>query len=216
MNSVSLKYVQFEKHKAAYDPYFILPANHKDCKWLGDKDSSCSGYSIDFSDDRCFLSRFNIYNNAPSCSTCYFAGKEHMSSIVLCPITSSIPQSTTNIQGITILLSATKPESFTKTINYTTDLDKEDIAIGNTSCVCVCKYLNQTLDESIERRRKELVLNKTRLSAAIKKLTFVSDYIMSVEVVGTVAIIGLVLCGLIFFVLISVLLVCQNMVKCIT
>lgn len=179
MNSVSLKYVQFEKHKAAHDPYFILPANHKDCKWLGDKDSSCSGYSIDFSDDRCFLSRFNIYNNAPSCSTCYFAGKEHMSSIVLCPITSSIPQSTTNIQGITILLSATKPES----INYTTDLDKEDIAIGNTSCVCVCKYLNQTLDESIERRRKELVLNKTRLSAAIKKLTFVSDYIMSVEVV---------------------------------
>lgn len=122
-----------------------------------------------------------------------------MSSIVLCPITSSIPQSTTNIQGITILLSATKPESFTKTINYTTDLDKEDIAIGNTSCVCVCKYLNQTLDESIERRRKELVLNKTRLSAAIKKLTFVSNYIMSVEVVGTVAIIGLVLCGLIFF-----------------
>lgn len=199
MNSVSLKYVQFGKHKAAYDPYFILPAKHKDCKWLRDKDSSCSGYSIDFSDDRCFLSRFNIYINAQSCSTCYFAGKEHMSSIVLCPITSSIPQSTTNIQGITILLSATKPESFTKTINYTTDLDKEDIAIGNTSCVCVCKYLNQTLDESIERRRKELVLNKTRLSAAIKKLTFVSDYIMSVEVVGTVAIIGLVLCGLIFF-----------------
>lgn len=183
MNSVSLKYVQFEKHKAAYDPYFILPSNHKDCKWLGDKDSSCSGYSIDFSDDRCFLSRFNIYNNAPSCSTCYFAGKEHMSSIVLCPITSSIPQSTTNIQGITILLSATKPESFTKTINYTTDLDKEDIAIGNTSCVCVCKYVNQTLDESIERRRKELVLNKTRLSAAIRKLTSASDYIMSVEVV---------------------------------
>lgn len=193
MNSVSLKYVQFEKHKAAYDPNFILPANHKDCKWLGDKDSSCSGYSIDFSDDRCFLSRFNIYINAPSCSTCYFAGKEHMSSIVLCPITSSIPQSTTNIQGITILLSATKPESFTKTTNYTTDLDKEDIAIGNKSCVCVCKYINQTLDELIGRRRKELVLNKTRLSSTVRKLTSASDYRTSVEVIGTGATIGLVL-----------------------
>lgn len=199
MNSVSLKYVQFEKHKAAYDPYFILPANHKDCKWLGDKDSSCSGYSIDFSDDRCFLSRFNIYINAPSCSTCYFAGKEHTSSIVLCPITSSIPQSTTNIRGITILLSATKPESFTKTINYTTDLDKEDIAIGNTSCVCVCKYVNQTLNELIGRRRKELVLNKTRLPSTVRKLTPASDYRTSVEVIGTGATIGLVLFGLKFF-----------------
>lgn len=121
LNSVSLKYVQFGKYKAAYDPYFILPANHKDCKWLGNKDSPCSGYSIDFSNDRCFLSRRNIYINAPSCSTCYFAGKEHTSSNVLCPITSSIPNITTNIQGITILLSATKPGSFTKTTNYTTD-----------------------------------------------------------------------------------------------
>lgn len=75
----------------------------------------------------------------------------------------------------------------------------KDIAIGNTSCVCVCKYVNQTLDESIESRRKELVLNKTRLSAAIRKLTSASDYRTSVEVIGTGATIGLVLFGLIFF-----------------
>lgn len=88
----------------------------------------------------------------------------------------------------------------------------KDIAIGNTSCVCVCKSVNKTLDESIERRRKELVLNKTRLSAAIRKLTSASDYITSVEVVGTGATIGLVLFGL----MISFPLVYQNMVKCIT
>lgn len=193
LNSVSVKYVQFGKYKAAYDPYFILPANHKDCKWLCAKDSSCNGYFIDSSNDLCFLSRCNTYIDAPSCSACFFAGKEHPSSVEVCPLTSSMPQSTTKIQSTTISLSATILESFTKTTNYTTDLDKEDIAIGNKSCVCVCKYINQTLDELIGRRRKELVLNKTRLSSTVRKLTSASDYRTSVEVIGTGATIGLVL-----------------------
>lgn len=50
----------------------------------------------------------------------------------------------------------------------------------------------------IERRRKELVLNKIRFLVVIRKFIFVLDY-MLVEVVGIVVIIGLVLNGLILF-----------------
>lgn len=71
LNSVSVKYVQFGKHTEAHDPFFSLSANHKDCKWLCDKDSSCNEYSIDSSNGRCFLGRCNTYIDAPSCSTCY-------------------------------------------------------------------------------------------------------------------------------------------------
>lgn len=75
----------------------------------------------------------------------------------------------------------------------------KDIVIGNILCVCVCKYVNKILDELIERRRKELVLNKIRFLVVIRKFIFVLDYIMLVEVVGIGVIIGLVLCGFIFF-----------------
>lgn len=86
-----------------------------------------------------------------------------------------------------------------KTTNYTTELNMKDTAVGNTTCVCICRYVNQTLAESIERRKKELVLNKTKLSRAIRKLTSVSDFRKSVEIIGTVAIVVLVLFG--FFLL---------------
>lgn len=106
---------------------------------------------------------------APSCSTCFFAGKEHPLSVVLSPLTSGMPRSTTTIQSTTISLSMTT-DSIAKITNYTADLDMKDIAVGNTSCVCACKYVNQTLDESLKRRSKELVLNKTKLSSVIRKL----------------------------------------------
>lgn len=47
----------------------------------------------------------------------------------------------------------------TKTTNDTTDL-----AINNTFCVCFCKYANETLNESLERRRKELVLKNLTIA----------------------------------------------------
>lgn len=66
-------------------------------------------------------------------------------------------------------------------------------------CVCVCKDVNQTTEEAIERRRSELFLNKTNLSSAIRKLTSAQDYRMSSKVIGTVSIIILVLLGMLFF-----------------
>lgn len=66
-------------------------------------------------------------------------------------------------------------------------------------CVCVCKDVNETTEEAIERRRNELFLNKTKLSSAIRRLTSAQDNRMSSKVIGTVSVIILVLLGMLFF-----------------
>lgn len=48
-------------------------------------------------------------------------------------------------------------------------------AMKSTLCVCVCKHANQPIQESIEKRRKELILNKTQLSFNIRKRTSAGD-----------------------------------------
>lgn len=57
--------------------------------------------------------------------------------------------------AVTWLPSSTSSAN-TMTINDTTQNTKD-----NTLCVCVCKHVNQTIQESIEKRRRELILNKT-------------------------------------------------------
>lgn len=250
IDSAAAKYIRFGEYKAVYGPYINFTLSNKECKGICDLHSLCNAYSIDTSNDGCFLSRCNIFIDVPSCSTCLFASKDIPLSVVLCPMTSTMVQHSSMTQSITTSLSeattttdpTTMPETtaltqyttskestrltqstsaasslitkttnnttdiiakttnyttdgIAKTTNYTTELNMKDTAVGNTTCVCICRYVNQTLAESIETRKKELVLNKTKLSRAIRKLTSVSDFRKSVEIIGTVAIVVLVLFG---------------------
>lgn len=80
------------------------------------------------------------------------------------------------------------------TINYTTQN-----TVNSAFCTCTCKYTNQTLDESIKKRRRDLILNKTELSFNLRKRTSARDNRKTSKVVGTVGVIILVLYGLLFF-----------------
>lgn len=100
------------------------------------------------------------------------------------------PELSTTVTWLTTLT----PSSNTMTINDTTQNTKD-----STMCVCVCKYTNQTIQESIEKRRRELILNKTELSFKIRKRTSAGDNRKTSRMMGTVAVIILVLYGLLFF-----------------
>lgn len=95
--------------------------------------------------------------------------------------------------AVTWLPSSTSSAT-TMTINDTTQNTKD-----NKLCVCVCKHVNQTIQESIEKRRRELILNKTELSFNIRKRTSAGDNRKTSRMMGTVAVIILVVYGLLFF-----------------
>lgn len=111
----------------------------------------------------------------------------------------TMPDKTTMTQSTTFKDSTSLTQSSIATLSLITKTTNDTTATNDTSCVCVCKYVNLTLDESIERRRKELIMNKTRLSSTIRKLTSAPDYRKSVEVIGTLAIVVLVVLGLFLF-----------------
>lgn len=157
-------------------PYNILTTSSLSCYSKCDGDRACNGYSIDESNNGCFLSSCNIYIEVPSCSTCKFASKQKPTSDVSCSQASDLPPSATM-----------------------TGIDVTNLPTHNVSCVCVCKDVNQTIEESIERRRNELFLNKTKLSSVVRKLTSAQDYRMSSKVIGTISTIILVLFGMLFF-----------------
>lgn len=71
--------------------------------------------------------------------------------------------------------------------------------LNGSLCVCVCKYTNQRLKDSMEKRREQSLLTKTELSSNIRKRMSAPDPRKSSTVVGTVAAIILVLFGLLFF-----------------
>lgn len=154
------------------------------CKSECDQDIYCNGYSTDSSENSCFLSQCNINIKVPGCSTCSFWSKKSPSSSVLCfPDTTTIDMTTK-----TALTTSTVTAEITHTIDT-----------NNTFCTCVCKFVNQTLQESIDNRRKDLILNKTKLASSIRKLSSAQDFRMSSEVIGVVAIIVLVMFGVLCF-----------------
>lgn len=223
IGSAAVKYIRLGKYKSAYDPFITVTATDKECREMCNVLSSCNGYAVDISNDGCFLSSCDTFIDVLGCSTCLFAKKEVPLSVMLCSQSSTVPLSNTLTQGTTTSLSVTTEDRTTMpdTTNMTqfttlkdstslmqysiatssliTKATNDTTAINDTTCVCVCKYVNQTLDESIERRRKELIINKTRLSSTIRKLTSAPDYRKSVEVIGTLAIVVLVVLGLFLF-----------------
>lgn len=168
-------------NKKAVSPYKILTVSSTVCKTECDKDLDCNGYSINSTG--CFLSKCDIYIDVPGCKACKFASKNPPSSSVDCSQTSGMPPSTTmTSQSVT-----------------TIGNDVRNLTTYNISCVCVCKDVNQTMEESIQQRRSELLLNKTKLSSAMRKLTSAHDYRKSSEVIGNVSVIILIIIGMLFF-----------------
>lgn len=117
-------------------------------------------------------------------------------------------QSTTIGPSTTLKLSTSKEQrttlpwltTLTSSSNTMTINDTMQNAMDSTLCVCVCKHTNQTIQESIEKRRRELILNKTELSFNKRKRTSAGDNRKTSRVVGSVGVIILVLYGLLFFV----------------
>lgn len=115
-------------------------------------------------------------------------------------------QSTLKEETTTEQQSTSKEETTTKRLtiltsseNTMTFNDTAKSILNRSLCVCMCKYTNQTLKDSMEKRRKQLLLNKTELSSNIRKRMSAPDPRKSSTVVGTVAAVILVLFGLLFF-----------------
>ena len=70
---------------------------------------------------------------------------------------------------------------------------------GNVTCVCVCEDANITLQESIDKRKKELVMNKKELSFYIRKLTSAEDSRVSSRNIGVIGILVMTVFGLLLF-----------------
>lgn len=112
-----------------------------------------------------------------------------------------------NLSSTVTWLTTLTSSSNTMTTNETTQK-----AMNSTLCVCVCKHANQTIQESIEKRRRELILNKTELSFNIRKRTSAGDNRKTSRVLGTVAVIIIVLYALLFFCadILSLLALCRS------
>lgn len=178
-----LRYNARVMYSAALYPYRTLGGDEKFCKSECDQDIYCNGYSTDGSEKSCFLSRCNSYAKVPGCSKCSFSSKKGpLSSVVCSPDTTTIDMTTK------MAITASTVTTATNDVTYT-------INTNNTFCTCVCKFVNQTLHESIDNRRKDLILNKTKLASTIRKLSFAQDFRMSSEVIGVVAIFVLVMIG---------------------
>lgn len=96
-------------------------------------------------------------------------------------------------------LPTTIPTTFT-TMTPSTTNDVTQIVMNTTSCVCICREVNQTVEERTENRRRELIVNQKGLTSTTRKRTSAPDIRVTSKVIATVvAIIGLVVYGLVFF-----------------
>lgn len=178
-------------------PYIELEIDRCDCQAKCDSDARCNGFSTDFNSNICFLSRCNKSIDTGADSR-HFARKINSTSNVSCVqvTTPDTVQHPTTMAPST--KNATKPTDITPISKNTSTTETMQITKNATVCVCVCKYTNQTLETSIEKRRRELILNKAELSSNIRKRTSAPDIRKSSRIVGTVAAIILVVYGLLF------------------
>lgn len=179
-------------------PYVELEVDRCDCQAKCESAARCNGFSFDYTNDICFLSRCNKSIDTGADSR-HFARKINPTSNVSCVqvTTPDTVQHPTTMAPST--KNASKPTDITPISKNTSVTETMKITMNATVCVCVCKYKNQTLETSIEKRRRELILNKAELSSNIRKRTCAPDTRKSSRVVGTVAAIILVVYGLLFF-----------------
>lgn len=188
---------------AATNPYITLTGDNKFCKSECDKDVLCNGYSIDNSNNGCFLSRCTTPTSVPTCPTCYSASKNPASSTEVCPPGSTMPtpkvsSADTMASTETVTFTEINPTTLTSTMSSVKPVtnDVTQIFINNANCNCVCVKANQTLQESIEKRRTKLTVNKPELSSSIRKLYSVPDHRTSSKVIGSVAVVTFVVFGM--------------------
>ena len=168
------------------------------CKTGCSSDPNCNGYSIDTSNGGCFLSKCNSYDDVPSCMSCYFASKLSPTSTVVCP-----PETITSDDSATTTPGAdTSSEPATTVFSQPTNPSLDHSTSGSTqitsnvTCVCVCEDVNITLQESIDKRKKDLVLNKKELLSSIRKLTSAEDSRVSSRNIGVMGILVMTVFGL--------------------
>ena len=92
--------------------------------------------------------------------------------------------------------------TWTQTINTTFSTINETVsdptitqAINAVECVCVCKFTNQSLEDSIKIRKKELAVDKGSLTTAVRKLSSAKDIRKSSKAIGALSVIVLITCG---------------------
>lgn len=107
----------------------------------------------------------------------------------------------TSIQSTMLIETAISTESSTTMTSMTSSgtplaNDNTSMNTNNGRCYCVCREVNQTLHQSNEERIKKLVINKRKLSSQIRKLHSAPDYRISSKMIGSVAIIILVVAGM--------------------
>ena len=169
-------------------------------------DPDCNGYSIDTSNNGCYLSKCDSY--VSSCSKCYFASKSSPSSTVICPPETTTsddsattkPGADTSSEPATIVYS--QPTNSSPDYSQPTNPSPDNSTSGskqitsNVTCVCVCEDVNITLQESIDKRKKELIINKKELSSSIRKLTSAEDSRVSSKNIGVMGILVMTVFGL--------------------
>lgn len=139
-------------------------------------DQDCNGYSVDTSKDGCYLSRCNMFYDV-SCSTCYAASKRYPMTDPYCPTDA--------------------PSSSTETTTQNSE-EKSTLPTYNEMeawCPCMCRNELITIVELMEMRRKELLVDKSKLSATLRKRTCASDSRTSSTAIGLVSVIILIACG---------------------
>lgn len=159
-----------------------------ECQQRCEKDPRCNGYSFDENMWTCSLSRCNNMNQ--SIIESMSIGSDFYSKKIPTIHLSCVPVTTAD----TTLKSTTLTSLNSGSIDDATQ-NKVNIAL----CVCVCKYVNQTMETSIRERRKELTLDKIKLSSYMRKHTSARDSRKTSRVFGFMAVIILVMYGVLFF-----------------
>lgn len=100
---------------------------------------------------------------------------------------------------------------WTKVHSYDDILMFTVTTVPNTGCGCFCRTTNQSVDELILERKKELTVNKETLSATTRKLNCAEDSRTSSKVIGSIGVLILMivvtllilpdLCSLILFIM---------------
>lgn len=129
---------------------------------------------MDTSENGCYLSRCNMFYDV-SCSTCYAASKRYPMTHPYCPTPGLLTVETT--------------QNSTDKSTLPTDNKME------ASCFCLCKTEFINIVELIEQRRKELLVDKSKLSANVRKHTCATDSRTSSTAIGLVSVIILIACG---------------------